>query len=169
MTSYLRSWLLGAPTDVQNTNTPQTIIEPPDIEVIEPQEEDEPNSDDGYDTDRPPAFPAINSPQRAAATSREIGNTPTRGLMAPPPPRSSLSPQALRLGDQSSADSSGNLAPLATTKVAKKPKKVMLAPGHSTLDWANLKSSGADLRVSLFEYLKYHMRGDSLRYTDGLF
>ncbi|EIM91528.1 cytochrome b5 [Stereum hirsutum FP-91666 SS1] len=32
----------------------------------------------------------------------------------------------------------------------KKREKVALAPGHSSLDWASLKSSGADLRVSLF-------------------
>ena len=38
--------------------------------------------------------------------------------------------------------------PLSTTKVPAKPRrKVALAPGHSTLDWARLKASGQDLRV----------------------
>lgn len=42
----------------------------------------------------------------------------------------------------------GGLAlPPSTTQVPAKPrKKVALAPGHSSLDWANLTSSGVDLR-----------------------
>jgi len=40
--------------------------------------------------------------------------------------------------------------PPSTSQVPKKPrKKVALAPGHSPLDWARLKGSGADLRVCL--------------------
>jgi hypothetical protein len=38
--------------------------------------------------------------------------------------------------------------PQTTTKPPKKSRKVALAPGHSTLDWAALKESGKDLRVS---------------------
>jgi len=146
MTSYLRSWLIGAPTEVQDPKPLRTIHEPPELEIIPPQEADDENSDDGYDTDRPPAFPAVNSIQRASATSRVANGTSTGGLMAPPPARSSLSPQAP--GNQD------NLAPLATTKVFKKSKKVMLAPGHSTLDWANLKGSGADLRGGVTSLLR---------------
>jgi hypothetical protein len=141
MTSYLRSWLLGVPSEVQEPKPSQTIHEVPELEIIEPQEEDDQNSDDGYDTDRPPAFPAVNSIQRASASTRVANSSSNGGLMAPPPPRSSRSPQAPSNQD--------NLTPLATTKVFKKSKKVMLAPGHSTLDWANLKGSGEDLRVSL--------------------
>jgi hypothetical protein len=37
---------------------------------------------------------------------------------------------------------------LGSNKPAKRLIKVPLAPGHSSLDWARLKSSGKDLRVS---------------------
>jgi hypothetical protein len=136
MTSYLRNWLLGAPTEAPPAqNTPQ---ESPEIEIVPPEDKDGGDSDDGYDTDRPPAFPALNSPQRASssANTRSTGNN--GGLMAPPPPR---------ISGASSASSGNSLAPLTTTKVVKKSRKVALAPGHSTLDWANLKTSGVDLRV----------------------
>ena len=39
--------------------------------------------------------------------------------------------------------------PPSTSQVPKKPRKVALAPGHSPLDWARLKGSGAVLRVCL--------------------
>ncbi|KIJ39048.1 hypothetical protein M422DRAFT_175681 [Sphaerobolus stellatus SS14] len=39
--------------------------------------------------------------------------------------------------------------PPAPTRVKNKRNKVMLAPGHSPLDWAALKSSGADLRGTM--------------------
>ena len=47
---------------------------------------------------------------------------------------------------------SSTLAPSTSTlPVQKRPRqKVVLAPGHSPLDWARLKSSGTDLRVSTF-------------------
>jgi hypothetical protein len=35
----------------------------------------------------------------------------------------------------------------AATKQPRGREKVMLEPGHSPLDWANLKASGKDLRV----------------------
>lgn len=147
MTSYLRSWLLGAPSEPTPTPLPEIRNEPPEIEIIEPVEDEGRNSDDdGYDTDRPPAFPAINSPQRASTSSKSTSNTLSKGLMGPPPPR--LGTQARSLSAQ--VNEANSLAPLTTTKIAKKSKKVALAPGHSTLDWANLKTSGEDLRVRLY-------------------
>jgi hypothetical protein len=142
MTSYL-TWLLGISAQPAHAAPPVISTEPPKIEIIEPVEEEEHYSDDGYDTDRPPAFPALNSPQRAAASSKPLQNTSGVGLMSPPPPR--LKTGAASSGAQPTA--ANTLAPLTTTKVAKKNRKVALAPGHSTLDWADLKSSGVDLRV----------------------
>ncbi|KAJ7261816.1 cytochrome b5-like heme/steroid binding domain-containing protein [Mycena haematopus] len=63
----------------------------------------------------------------------------------PPPPVPSL---AARTPGVPSASSS-LLVPTTTTKppkTSKKREKVALAPGHSPLDWAVLKSSGVDLR-----------------------
>lgn len=150
MTSYL-SWLLGTSAQPVPAAPPTISAEPPEIEIIEPAEDEERNSDDGYDTDRPPAFPALNSPQRAAASSKPVHKMSGTGLMGPPPPR--LKSGAASSGAQLTAEN--NLAPLTTTKVAKKNRKVALAPGHSTLDWANLKTSGADLRVSHFLYRRW--------------
>lgn len=150
MTSYLRSWLLGAPSEPTQTNPPVIRDEPPEIEVVEPPEEEDRNSDDGYDTDRPPAFPALNSPQRAATASKPATSNRSTGLMGPPPPR--LGTQVTYLG--ANANGANGLAPLTTTKVAKKSKKVALAPGHSTLDWANLKTSGTDLRGGVTSLLR---------------
>jgi hypothetical protein len=163
MASYLSSWswLFGTPTSTSTPPpdkvTPTVNEDTPEIEIVPPKEEEEDaESDDGYDTDRPPAFPALNSPQRAAASTTQRQNTvvlngkgtASKGLMGPPPP-------PLRLGQQTGASlganlgASNSLAPLTTTKVVKKSRKVALAPGHSTLDWANLKSSGEDLRVRI--------------------
>ena len=137
MTSYLRSWLLGAPVEPAPQTQLRRVEDTPEIEIIEPQDDPAEESDDGYDTDRPPAFPAINSIQRASGSSKQQSSSTPRGLMGPPPPRLSAS----------SSSAPTTLAPLATTKVVKKSRKIALAPGHSTLDWANLKTSGEDLRV----------------------
>lgn len=157
MASYLRSWIYGTQAEpstpgpfIQTNGTTENISQAPDIEVIEPQEEEENDSDDGYDTDKPPAFPALNSPQRAvSSTSKAQATTVSRsnGLMAPPPPRLA----APSLGVPSTGANRGasnSLDPLATKgKPGRKARFVPLAPGHSMLDWANLKSSGKDLRV----------------------
>lgn len=138
MTSYLRSWLIGP------QSTPEPKKSAPEIEIVEPQiEDDDKDEDDGYDTDRPPMFPALNSAQRASGSSTNERTKSKSSMMMPPPvPRFNLSVTPAM------TSSDGSLAPLATTQVAKKSKKVALAPGHSTLDWANLKNSGEDLRVS---------------------
>lgn len=139
MTSYLRRWLYGETSEAEHR---QSAV--PGIERISPPPDDE---DDGEDTeterdyDRPPAFPALNSVQRASA----IPTILTDSQLMPPPPVPSL---AMR--QPGVPLSKGNLlaVPLRTEKPPRKPsKKVALAPGYGPLDWAALKASGADLRV----------------------
>jgi len=142
MTSYFRSWWTGTPATEPEKTTEQSQ-NPIHVEIgIVPPPPEEEEEDDGYDTDRPPAFPALNSIQRAS-NSRVTAKTtqPARnlGLMLPPPVP----------GRGSSSGSGSSLGlPQTTTKPPKKSRKVALAPGHSTLDWAALKESGEDLRVS---------------------
>jgi hypothetical protein len=142
MTSYFRSWWTGAPA-TEPEATQEQSPKPIQIEIgVVPPPLEEEEEDDGYDTDRPPAFPALNSIQRASNSSVTTKATqPARngGLMLPPPVP----------GQSSSSGSGSSLAlPQTTTKPPKKSRKVALAPGHSTLDWAALKESGKDLRVS---------------------
>ena len=144
MTSYLRSWWTGAPATESEAALEQSQ-RPANIEIdISPPQEEEDDDDDGYDTDRPPAFPALNSIQRASSsneTPKMTQSTRNAGLMLPPP--------VPGRGSSSSSGSGSSLAlPQTTTKPPKKSRKVALAPGHSTLDWAALKESGKDLRVS---------------------
>jgi len=111
-----------------------------------------PEEDDGSSTagedDVPPAFPALNSAQRAASAPQSIPTILNDSTLMPPPPLPDLAsrqpgvPQA-----KPQIASSSLLAPLATTERPKKPsRKVALAPGYGPLDWAALKSSGQDLR-----------------------
>ena len=107
----------------------------------------------------PPSFPALNSQQRAGGGAAATGtrlpsvfgrNTaqqrtlpvPTRTLPIPNrgPPAGGLAPPATA--------SSSSLAPPPThsTKPAKPSRKVLLAPGHSPLDWAAISGPAADLR-----------------------
>ncbi|KAG6335179.1 hypothetical protein ID866_3905 [Astraeus odoratus] len=114
------------------------------------------DGDDGSETatedDIPPAFPALNSAQRASIpSSADASNIPailTDSLLMPPPPVPGLASRSPgRPQPNSQAASSSLLAPLATTRKPPKPtKKVALAPGFGPLDWAQLKSSGKDLR-----------------------
>ena len=136
MTSYLRDWLFSAVP-------PQS---PPTIELISPPasdddgEETETERNDDDDDDSPPAFPALNSAQRLHTSKNST--VPTDSQLMPPPPVgiSISSPSTLAV-------------PPTTTKApvrnSKKRGKVALAPGHSPLDWAALKASGQDLRVSI--------------------
>ena len=121
------------------------------------------------DDDSPPAFPAMDSAQRAAtSTSPEVATIPIildDGLLMPPPPIPALASRVPGVSRSNLRPTSSSLlAPLATTqKPAKPSKKVALAPGFGPLDWANLKSSGEDLRVRL-EYLV----ALALKFTDHL-
>jgi len=142
MTSYLRSWWTGTP-ETETEVAPEQLQEPVKVEIdITPPQLDDEEEEDGYDTDRPPVFPALNSIQRASRSNETTKTTqPTRnaGLMLPPPVPGRIS---------SSGSGSSLALPQTTTKPPKKSRKVALAPGHSTLDWAALKESGKDLRVS---------------------
>jgi hypothetical protein len=144
MSSYLRSWLptlslqqsSAAPaTDEEDSPTTPTPTNP-SLSVQSP------------DDDSPPAFPAIESAQRISlAPSTLMPPPPIPALRIPGPPQPSFS-----------SSSSSLMPPPSTTKPptqlskSKKREKVVLAPGHSPLDWAALKSSGADLRVCPFRF-----------------
>ncbi len=92
-------------------------------------------------------FPAANSSQRASSksslsnsaslrVSRGAGTTSSLLMPPPPVPRRRLQPSHNLL--QSSQDQER-----ASSKRA--PAKIILAPGHSPLDWAHKLRSGADL------------------------
>ncbi|KAF8257543.1 hypothetical protein EI94DRAFT_1757766, partial [Lactarius quietus] len=96
-------------------------------------------------TSFPPAFPAIGSAQRLSSTPTS-SFTPSSTLMLPPP----LLPPNTRSTDTVFSillDAAPTTTkPLTRGTKSKKREKVILAPGHSPLDWAALKTSGADLR-----------------------
>lgn len=139
MTSYLRSWL--------TTSIPAAAVEPPAILTVSPPpSDDEDDTETEKDDDSPPAFPSLNSAQRMNAG---IPSILTDSQLMPPPPLPRLASRNPGVAVPS-APSSSLAVPTTTTKRPPKPKKrdkVALAPGHSPLDWANLKSSGTDLRV----------------------
>ncbi|KAF9488989.1 cytochrome b5 [Pleurotus eryngii] len=150
MSSYLRSWL--------GTGIPAARPSPPtqdDIPVISrsspppPDEEDDGEATETEDNS-PPLFPSPYSAQRASSgVPRIITDTQ---LMPPPPPPQLASRTPGVSSNSSSLSAPSTLAvPYTTTKPpaklnTKKKGKVALAPGHSPLDWANLKASGEDLR-----------------------
>jgi hypothetical protein len=140
MTSYLLSWF-SSPTSTILEPTPSEPI--PQILETLPPSDDEGSETEKEDDDRPPAFPALFSAQRA---SSGIPRILTDTDLMPPPPLPSLASR------RPGVPSSSSLTPPATTKrppkVSTKNRKVALAPGHSPLDWANLRST--DLRVSKY-------------------
>ncbi|KAF9787456.1 cytochrome b5 [Thelephora terrestris] len=153
MASYLRSWFTSVPA------APPV----PNIEEHEPESDDDADTitikadDDDYD-DTPPAFPALNSAQRAATSFPSQSNGPPRilsdkaAVLMPPPPVPVLARRIPGVPATTSSSLSIPLTPntltlpTSTTKRVKASKKVQLAPGHGALDWANLKNSGKDLR-----------------------
>ena len=144
MSSYLRDWLFGgAPPD-----SPPSV---PTVELISlpaSVDEDGEETETERDNDSPPVFPALNSAQRLQSS---IPRVLTDSQLMPPPPVPSLSVRQPGVPFSSSRSSTSTLAvPPSTTKAPiKQREKVALAPGHSPLDWAALKSSGQDLRVSI--------------------
>ncbi|KAJ7592911.1 cytochrome b5 [Mycena floridula] len=122
MTSYFRSWL----TSGGQQSAPDIM------KISPPASDDEGEETEREDNDVPPAFPSLLSAQRVKTPSSSLMLPPPNpGLMVSEPPSSSLA------------------LPPSTTQKPVKPKKrekVALAPGHSPLDWAKLKSSGEDLR-----------------------
>lgn len=152
MTSYLKSWLYA-----QNPTTPPTI----ETSASAVEDDDDTETVHGDDDDAPPAFPAVNSAQRATSGDGPIPRILTDTQLMPPPPTPS---RAVRRPGVSSShllavspvSSSSLLVPTTTTKPPANPSKrakVVLAPGHGPLDWANLKKSGQNLRVRSFSYL----------------
>ncbi|KAJ3567475.1 hypothetical protein NP233_g6347 [Leucocoprinus birnbaumii] len=157
MTSYLRGWLSAGISSISPPS--QTTTEDgdnPDVPALTresppPDEDDEGSAteterDREDDDDSPPAFPSLNSAQRVqqkpSAASNPLPKVLTDTQLMPPPPIPSnrlLNP--IRAG-------SGSLAvpPTTAKRPSKKREKVALAPGHSPMDWANLKASGKDLR-----------------------
>ncbi|KAI0027545.1 cytochrome b5-like heme/steroid binding domain-containing protein, partial [Vararia minispora EC-137] len=147
MAAYLRSWLPSSlplatspPTSDPAPESPTT----PTVPIVELVDDD----------DVPPAFPALSSAQRASSSA------PTAGMprilsddaLMPPPPVPPVYRRS-RLGVPASRPTGSSLMPPPSTSQLptrspgqKKREKVALAPGHSPLDWANLKTSGTDLR-----------------------
>ncbi|KAJ4500941.1 cytochrome b5-like heme/steroid binding domain-containing protein [Lentinula lateritia] len=134
MASYLRSWLTlptVASTSSEAIPTFQSSLE----------DEDEGSDTEREDNDAPPAFPSLNSAQRM----QSIPTILTDSQLMPPPPDPKFRNRTIGV-----ATPGGLAVPPTTTKPPvnprKKREKVALAPGHSPLDWAALKSSGKDLR-----------------------
>jgi len=141
MASYLRSWFSSIPEASPSTPTLLRVSPPPDD-----AEGSDAETERGDDDDSPPAFPGLYSAQRVKSSS-----TRTDAELMPPPPLPS--PSRRNPGAASSSrlgDTPSTLGVLSTTTKPVKPTskrgKVALAPGHSPLDWAMLKSSGEDLR-----------------------
>lgn len=147
MTSYLKNWLYA-----QNPNAS------PSIETSPPEDEDDTETVHGDEDDAPPAFPAVNSAQRAASGLGPVSRVLTDTQLMPPPPVPSLGVRRPGVASSNSLtvppiSSSSLLVPTTTTKPPTNPSKrskVALAPGHGPLDWANLKKSGQNLRVRPF-------------------
>ncbi|KAL0574765.1 hypothetical protein V5O48_007192 [Marasmius crinis-equi] len=159
MASFLRSWIPSYPNaKAESKSTPQ-------VEVDETADDSGSETEREEDhTDEPPAFPSLNSAQRVKTkTSPSSSQKSDAELMPPPSLPPNLNPNlasrtpgmsSSTLGVPSSSSlgvpsSSSSLSVQSTTKPPTKPSgrnKVALAPGHSPLDWAALKSSGADLR-----------------------
>lgn len=107
----------------------------PSIPTVSVDDGDETETERHDNDDSPPAFPSLSSAQRVQS-SKAVAESK---LMPPP----TVIP--IRSGSNTLA------VPPTTTKAptkTKKREKVALAPGHSPLDWAKLKSSGQDLRAS---------------------
>ena len=143
MASYLRSWLYGQNPNAEVANVPSIETSP---------EDDDDNETVHGDDDAPPAFPAVNSAQRASqgAMTDDVPRIVTGSQLMPPPPPPSLASRRPGTLGVPSAGSSSLLAPVTTIKPPPQPAKrgkVALAPGHGPLDWANLKKSGQNLRV----------------------
>ena len=145
MSSYLRSWLPTLALSLESESNPTAT-----------EEEESPTTPTNCitiqdaDNDTPPAFPAIESAQRIPSASVSSSSKLPSTLMPPPPLPAPRIP-----GPPVPSSGSSLMPPPTTTKPptqlskTKRREKVALAPGHSPLDWAALKNSGADLRVCL--------------------
>ncbi|KIW07245.1 uncharacterized protein PV09_02101 [Verruconis gallopava] len=122
------------------------------LQTHKEDDDEQDGSEDENDHLPPPCFPAMNSAQRAGAST--LSKPPTLkplsnggGLMAPPPRPNPSRPVTGPLPNRGSLSTSNALS-TPQTRAVKAPnprQKVLLQPGHSPLDWANLKRSGANL------------------------
>ncbi|KAG8853915.1 hypothetical protein FRB96_007924 [Tulasnella sp. 330] len=156
MSSYLNGWLTSGLTGI-TPRTPRTKPSipptPPEIVTSSPPDSSQDPNDEVID-DTPPAFPSLNSAQRSSgpsglSLSQNSSKAALESKLMPPPP-----PPLLRLNEGS--PEAGLALPDSTikkppnTNIKKKARdKVALAPGHSMLDWANVKASGEDLRAGV--------------------
>jgi N-acetylmuramoyl-L-alanine amidase len=145
MASYFRSWLPTLALSLESESNPTVTVE-----EESPTTPTNSVSFQDVDNDTPPAFPAIESAQRitSASVSPSSKLLSPSTLMPPPPLPAPRIP-----GPPAPSSGSSLMPPPTTTKPptplskTKRREKVVLAPGHSPLDWAALKNSGADLRV----------------------
>lgn len=140
------SSLASATEEGSKSDVPTVTRESPppdeDDEGSATETEREPEDDD----DSPPAFPSLNSAQRvqqgSVAASSPLPKVLTDAQLMPPP----AIPSGRLLGLNRPGPGSLAVPPTTTKRPSKKREKVVLAPGHSPMDWANLKASGRDLR-----------------------
>ncbi|RDB26377.1 Cytochrome b5 reductase 4 [Hypsizygus marmoreus] len=144
MTSYLRGWLAGTPIAEEKPSSSVPTL----LRVSPPPDDDAGSATETEgDDDAPPAFPSLSSAQRMRSSTPRIL---TDSDLMPPPPLPHLAQRKPGSVASRSGGGTASLSVLSTTtrpeKPSKKREKVALAPGHSPLDWALLKSSGQDLR-----------------------
>ncbi|EIN09869.1 cytochrome b5 [Punctularia strigosozonata HHB-11173 SS5] len=161
MTSAFRNWLYGsslpAASSTPATSTPSNQSEaiPTVLEVSPPPSDDEGEETETEDRedDAPPAFPSLNSAQRASGSATKPAEpvpsilSDRRKLPSLPDPR--LASRTLGVPSTLAPPGNSLALPPTTTKPPPKPaknRKVALGPGCGPLDWANLKASGQDLR-----------------------
>jgi len=155
MSSYLSSWWYGSSTrNLTDSESDLTQQVTPRLTIIQPDTEDPADKDHGPEEhdDSPPAFPSFDSIQRSRpGRSRKGEKKPDTMQMPPPSIIPGLKPDLPSSGASLRVPSSSLRPPPTTTRPPPAPSKakrgkVMLAPGHSPLDWAALKASGKDLR-----------------------
>lgn len=153
MTSYLRGWLSsGIASDSVPTVTCNSPLPSDDEGSITETERDREDNDD-----LPPAFPSLNSAQRVL---NQVPRPLTDAQLMPPPPSIPPSSSLHRTGPGSLA-----VPPTTTKRPSKKREKVILAPGHSPMDWANLKISGQDLRVRFLFMFFFYSFHSNMKFT----
>jgi len=116
---------------------------PPPPTITQPDRDDD--DEDDEDDDGVPSFPLPNSIQRAGKPSA-AANAPSFSLSVPDYDSDEDESETPALPPK--FQEAGALAAPASTTTKGKRVKVAIEKGYSQLDWARLKSSGVDLRVS---------------------
>ena len=138
---------LGLAAPAQSTSNSMLPPPPPPPTINEPARDGEDDDDDGADDDGVPSFPLPNSIQRAGASSKAPQPAPLFSLSAPDYDSDEDESEAPALPPR--FQEAGALAAPTSTVTKGKRVKVAIEKGYSQLDWARMKGSGADLRVSL--------------------